>query len=104
MSDQLIENPEMTFFRSDKNQETEFTIFFHSETGIPASVEELKEFPAYQQGSGRIPFSVIFLVRQTEIYPQRIYKVKNQAQQYAEIFLVPVSHKDGMARYQAVFS
>lgn len=103
MDNQFVENPEITFFKTNESRENVFTIYFYPESGTSASIEVVKEFPSHH-GIDRIPFSVIFMVQQTDIFPQRIYKVENPDLQFAEIFLVPISHNDGISRYQAVFS
>jgi hypothetical protein len=79
-------------------------IVFDDQHHLTAEISEIKKFEKYQ-GIDRIPFSVIFLVKEKNIYWQQgIYKIIYSEQENIEVFLVPIGLVEEGMRYEAVYS
>jgi hypothetical protein len=55
-------------------------------------------------GSGRAPFSLVFLGPKDSVLTQRIYPLENASLGRLEIFLVPISSDTDGVKYEAIFN
>ena len=56
------------------------------------------------RGSGRTPFSLLFLGPASPVRPQKIYRIEHSSLGIFDLFLVPVGPQDGSMAYEAVFN
>lgn len=84
-------------------QEGNVNILFDGQNKTEATILHVQEFDP-QQGLERIPFSVVFWVKQSEVWPQKIYPVLVRENQVLEVFLVPVGQYEGGIKYEAIYS
>jgi hypothetical protein len=70
---------------------------------IPLTLTEAKTLRNYANAK-RVPFSLMFTSKGDFVLPQRIYALRNDVLGPVSIFLVPLTHQDGITIYQAVFN
>ena len=70
---------------------------------IPLTLIEAKTLRNYANAK-RVPFSLMFTSKGEFVLPQRIYALRHDILGPVSIFLVPLTHQDGMTTYQAVFN
>jgi hypothetical protein len=70
---------------------------------IPLTLIEAKTLRNYANAK-RVPFSLMFTSKGEFVLPQRIYALRHEILGPVSIFLVPLTHQDGMTTYQAVFN
>jgi len=77
--------------------------FSSSETSFDATVHQVDRLTRHPDAP-RQPFSVIFLVTQTNPYEQQTFTLQHPLAGEIPIFLVPVGPADDGMRYEAVFN
>jgi hypothetical protein len=70
---------------------------------IPLTLTEAKALRNYANAK-REPFSLMFTSKGDFVLPQRIYALRHEVLGPLSIFLVPLTHQDGITTYQAVFN
>jgi hypothetical protein len=70
---------------------------------IPLTLTEAKTLRNYANAK-RVPFSLMFTSNGDFVLPQRIYALRHEVMGPVSIFLVPLTHQDGITTYQAVFN
>ena len=70
---------------------------------IPLTLTEAKTLRNYANAK-RVPFSLMFTSKGDFVLPQRIYALRHDVLGPVSIFLVPLTHQDGITTYQAVFN
>jgi hypothetical protein len=70
---------------------------------IPLTLTEAKTLRNYANAK-RVPFSLMFTSNGDFVLPQRIYALRHEVLGPVSIFLVPLTHQDGITTYQAVFN
>jgi hypothetical protein len=84
-------------------REGDVNILFDRQNKTQATILHVQEFEP-QKGLERIPFSVVFWVKQNEVWPQKIYPILIRENQLLEVYLVPIGQHEGGIKYEAVYS
>jgi hypothetical protein len=73
---------------------------------VLATVKTLSDKPWDYPGrkSDRSPFSITFVGPTEYIFPQRIYRMENDAIGAFELFIVPIGRDEQGVQYEAVFT
>lgn len=96
-------NIDIDFFHNCQ-QEGGVSIAFEQNTKIPAEIISITSFEN-NYGVNRIPFSVIFIVKDTTSYwPQDTYTIHTKDGKYASVFLVPIGPSPEGMQYEAIFA